>query len=136
VKFRSDVAGSVTGVRFYKGTSTTGTHTGTLWSSSGSKLASATFTAETASGWQQVTFATPVAIAANTVYVISYHTNVGRYAYTAAYFASAGADNGPLHALRNGVSGGNGVYRYGGVAFPNSTFNSTNYWVDVVFVPR
>jgi uncharacterized protein DUF4082 len=68
--------------------------------------------------------------------VIAYHTNVGRYAYSSAYFASTGVDNGPLHALRNGVSGGNGVYRYGGVAFPNSTFNSTNYWVDVVFVPQ
>jgi hypothetical protein len=136
LKFRSDVAGSVVGVRFYKGTMTTGTHTGTLWSSSGTRLASATFTGESASGWQQVSFATPVAIAANTVYVISYHTNVGRYAYTSAYFASAGVDNGPLHALRNGVSGGNGVYRYGGVAFPNSTFNSNNYWVDVVFVPQ
>jgi hypothetical protein len=48
----------------------------------------------------------------------------------------AGVDNGPLHALKNGVSGGNGVYRYGGIAFPTSTFNSNNYWVDVVFVPQ
>ena len=136
LKFRSDVAGTITGVRFYKGTRTTGTHTAALWSSAGTRLASATFTGETASGWQQVNFATPVAIAANTVYVVSYHTNVGSYAYTSNYFASAGIDNGPLHALRNGVSGGNGVYRYGGVAFPSSTFNSTNYWVDVVFVPQ
>lgn len=136
VKFRSDVAGSVTGVRFYKGKTTTGTHTATLWSSSGVKLATATFTGETASGWQQVSFATPVSITANTVYVVSYHTNVGNYAYTSAYFASKGADTPPLHALANGVNGGNGVYRYGSSAFPNSTFNSTNYWVDVVFVPR
>ena len=117
-------------------TGTTGTHTGTLWSSTGTNLATATFTGESASGWQQVNFSSPVAIAANTVYIVSYHTNIGRYAYTAAYFASVGVDNGPLHALRNGVSGGNGVYRYGGVAFPNSTFNSNNYWVDVVFVPQ
>ena len=136
LKFQSDVAGTVTGVRFYKGTVTTGTHTGTLWSSTGTKLRTATFTGETASGWQQVNFASPVAITANTVYVVSYHTNVGRYANNGGYFASAGVDTGPLHALRNGVSGGNGVYRYGVVAFPNSTFNSTNYWVDVVFVPQ
>ena len=116
----------MTGIRFYKGTGTTGTHTGTLWSSTGTNLATATFTGESASGWQQVAFSAPVAIAANTVYVVSYHTNVGRYAYTPAAFASAGVDNGPLHALRNGVSGGNGVYRYGAVAFPNSTFNSNN----------
>jgi hypothetical protein len=136
VKFRSDVAGTVTGVRFYKGTATTGTHTGTVWSSSGTRLATATFTGETASGWQKVTFSTPVAITANTVYVVSYHTNVGHYAYTYNTFATAGVDSGPLHALAAGVSGGNGVYRYGATALPNSSFNSSNYWVDVVFVPQ
>jgi uncharacterized protein DUF4082/Big-like domain-containing protein/G8 domain-containing protein len=136
VKFRADVDGVVTGVRFYKGTTTTGTHTGTLWSSTGTKLASTTFTGETASGWQQVNFSTPVAITANTIYVVSYHTNVGSYAYTYNTFAAAGVDNGPLHALRAGVSGGNGVFRYGAVAFPTQSFNSSNYWVDVVFVPR
>ena len=71
-----------------------------------------------------------------TVYVVSYHTNVGNYAYTSAYFASVGVDKAPLHALRNGVAGGNGVFRYGASAFPASTFNSNNYWVDVVFVPH
>ena len=73
MKFRSDVAGYVTGVRFYKAAGNTGTHVGNLWSSTGTRLATATFTGETASGWQQVTFSPPVAIAANTVYVASYH---------------------------------------------------------------
>jgi hypothetical protein len=100
------------------------------------KLATATFTGETATGWQKLTFATPVAIAANTVYVVSYHTNVGNYAYSSAYFAYRGVDNPPLHALATGVSGGNGVYRYGASAFPTATYNATNYWVDVVFAPR
>ena len=136
LKFRSDVAGTVTGVRFYKGTRTTGTHTGTLWTRNGTRLARATFTGETASGWQQVNFPAPVSIAANTVYVVSYHTDVGNYAYTSAYFASQGVDSGPLHALRNGVSGGNGVFRYGRSRFPTSTHEATNYWVDVMFVPR
>ena len=44
--------------------------------------------------------------------------------------------NSPLTALQDGVDGGNGVYRYGsGGGFPNSTYNSTNYWVDLVFSP-
>jgi hypothetical protein len=138
MKFRSDVAGTVTGIRFYRGTTTTGTHTATLWSAAGTRLRTATFTNETGSGWQQVNFSTPVAIAANTVYVVSYHTNVGNYAYTAAYFASKGVGNGPLHAPATGaVSGGNGVYRYStSSVFPTSTFNANNYWVDVVFVSR
>ncbi|WP_035139885.1 DUF4082 domain-containing protein [Fischerella sp. PCC 9605] len=133
VKFRSDLNGYITGIRFYKGSTNTGTHTGTLWSSSGQKLATATFTNETASGWQQVNFANPVPITANTVYVASYYAPNGRYALNNNYFASSGVDNEPLHALRNGVSGGNGVYKYGTSGFPTSSYQSTNYWVDVAF---
>jgi hypothetical protein len=136
VKFRSDVAGSITGIRFYKATANTGTHLGHLWSSTGTLLASATFAGESASGWQQVNFASPVAIAANTVYVASYHVNSGHYSADLSYFTSKGVDNPPLHALANGVSGANSVYAYGASsAFPNQTWNAANYWVDVVFSP-
>ena len=134
VKFRSDYAGYVTGIRFYKGAGNTGTHVGHLWSSTGTLLATATFSGETATGWQQVSFATPVAIAANTTYIASYYAPTGGYAYDSRYFASAGANNGPLHALADGVDGGNGVYAYGsGGNFPTSSYNATNYWVDVVY---
>ena len=137
VKFRSSVSGYVTGIRFYKGSANTGTHVGNLWSSTGTRLATATFTNETASGWQTVTFATPVAITANTVYVASYLAPKGRYAANNSYFATSGFTSGPLYALRNGESGGNGVYRLGASSrFPSSTWNASNYWVDVVFVPQ
>jgi hypothetical protein len=96
-------------------------------------LATATFTGETASGWQQVNLSPAVAIAANTVYVVSYHCTVGHYADDENFFATGGVDNPPLHALQNGVSGVNGVYAYGSGTFPNQGFNSSNYWVDVVF---
>jgi hypothetical protein len=129
------VDGQIVGIRFYKSTTNTGTHTGSLWSNAGTRLATATFTGETASGWQQVNFATPVAITANTVYVASYHTDVGHYSGDNNYFATAGVDNPPLHALRDGVSGGNGLYIGGPSAFPTNTYQSNNYWVDVVFVP-
>lgn len=133
VKFRSDVAGTITGIRFYKGMSNTGTHVGKLWSTGGTLLASVTFTNETASGWQQATFSSPVAISANTTYVASYWTGTGHYAISQNYFASQGFDHAPLHALRDGASGGNGVYRYGQGGFPTSTWYSSNYWVDVLF---
>jgi hypothetical protein len=128
------VDGFISGVRFYKGTGNTGTHTGSLWSSTGTRLATATFTGETATGWQQVTFAQPVAVTAGTTYVASYHAPNGGYATTSRYFASTGAGTGPVRALKSGVDGGNGVYRYGsgGVA-PASSYNASNYWVDVVF---
>ena len=133
VKFQADVNGFITGLRFYKSTANTGTHVGNLWSSTGTKLATATFTGETASGWQQVSFSSPVAVNANTTYVASYHTNVGHYSVNENYFTSTGVDNSPLHALSSGVSGGNGVYAYGAGGFPSSSFAASNYWVDVVF---
>jgi hypothetical protein len=134
VKFRSDVGGLVTGVRFYKGSGNTGTHIGSVWSAGGQLLGTATFGGETATGWQQVDFATPVSITANTVYVASYFAPNGGYAVDAQYFTGRGVDNGPIHLLRDGDSGGNGVYAYGASSrFPSSTFQASNYWVDVVF---
>jgi hypothetical protein len=130
VKFTSDVNGSVTGVRFYKGTSNTGTHTGSLWTSTGTLLATATFSGESASGWQTVYFSTPVAITTGTTYVVSYHTNVGYYAVNVNAFNGTGLDRAPLHIPASGA-----VYRYGsGGTFPSSSANH-NYWVDVMVTP-
>ena len=135
VKFRSDVAGSVTGLRFYKASGNTGSHVGTLYDTTGATVRQATFANETASGWQAVTFATPVAITAGTTYVASYHAPNGHYAVTGSAFGPGPFDNAPLHALSNGESR-NGVYRYGASpAFPTDSWNSSNYWVDVLFVP-
>ena len=97
------------------------------------KLATVTFTGESATGWQQATFSAPVPVTANTTYVASYYAPVGRYAVNTNYFASSATTRGPLTALRNGTDGGNGVYKYGASGFPNSTYQSSNYWVDVVF---
>ncbi len=130
LKFSSSVAGSVTGVRFYKGTKNTGTHVGHLWSATGSLLASVTFTNETASGWQKANFSTPVKINANTVYIISYFAPKGYYAVDRP-FAWTQLSAAPLS-----VSGASpGVYAYGATSkFPQNTYDNSNYWVDVVFV--
>ena len=75
-----------------------------------------------------------MAIAANTVYVASYHTNVGHYSDNQNYFSGKGVDNPPLHALADGTAGFSGVYAYGSTSsFPNQGWNSSNYWVDVAF---
>ena len=134
VRFRAEVDGFITGLRFHKSTANTGTHVGHLWTRTGQLLATATFTNETASGWQQVSFATPVAVTANTTYVASYHAPNGRYSVNSSQFAAAGVDNPPLRALRDGEDGGNGVYGYGpSGTFPTGTYQSEGYWVDVVF---
>jgi hypothetical protein len=128
VQFQAASSGFITGVRFYKETDNTGTHVGSLWSSTGTLLASGTFSGESASGWQELDFSSPVAVTAGTTYVASYHTNTGHYAQTSNGLASA-VTNGPLTALAGG-----GVYVYGsGNAFPSNSFNASNYWVDVVY---
>jgi methionine-rich copper-binding protein CopC len=140
VQFKVDVPGSITGVRFYKGPTNTGTHVGDLWSATGTLLATAKFTSETASGWQQVNFASPVAVTSGT-YTVSYHATAGGYSYDDWYFATPGVnnplryfgtstyDNPPLHALA-------GTYLYGSTSgFPTNSFNFRNYWVDALFTP-
>ncbi|QIO32460.2 DUF4082 domain-containing protein [Bradyrhizobium sp. 1(2017)] len=131
VRFQTSTAGTVSGIRFYKSSQDTGTHTGELWTSTGTLLATATFTNETVGGWQSVTFSNPVPLTVGATYVASYHTNVGHYSSSVNYFTS-NVTSGPLTALANG----NGVYTYSNnTAFPTSTFQSTNFWVDVMFNP-
>ncbi|MFK0332010.1 DUF4082 domain-containing protein [Rhizobium sp. NPDC090275] len=135
MKFQADAAGWITGISFYKGATNTGTHTGYLWTATGDLLASATFTNESASGWQSVTLSNQVAVSADTTYVVSYSTN-GNYSATANYFDNS-VSNGNLEAMSSALSGGNGVYAYGTSGlFPTSTYNNTNYYVDVAFRPQ
>ncbi len=132
-RFRADTAGNVTAIRFYKSAADGGPHTGSLWSSSGQLLGQVTFTGETTSGWQQANLPAPVAIAANTWYVVSYHTSGGSYYGDSGYFATQGQTNGHLYAARDGESGANGLYIYSSaVAFPTQTYNSSSYWADIV----
>ena len=133
VKVRFDAPTQVTGIRFYKGPSNTGTHTGSLWAPDGTLLAQASFVAESASGWQTVLFSSPVTVQAGVTYTASYHTTVGMYSADDNAFVASGVDHGPLHVLRAGVDGANGVYSPGQTAFP-STASSANYWVDVTYV--
>jgi hypothetical protein len=135
VKFRSDVSGYITGLRFYSNIDSGTSQLGSLWDANGNLLATATFTESSpGSGWQQVNFATPVAIAANTTYVAGYFASTGHYSITNNYFATSGVDNGVLHAPSNAAAGGNGVYAYSSSSvFPTLSWSATNYWVDVVF---
>ena len=135
VKFKSDTSGRSRGSASTRPPRTPATHVGSLWSATGTLLAQVTFTSETASGWQTVYFATPVAITAGTTYIASYYAPNGHYSGTQNALAST-VDNAPLHALANATSA-NGVYAYGAAStFPSNSYNATNYWVDVIFSPR
>jgi hypothetical protein len=129
VMFTPSTDGSVIGVRFYKGTGNGGSHIGSVWSSTGTRLATATFVSESSSGWQTAYFAQPVPVTAGTTYVASYFAPRGNYAATSGFFGSKWT-SGPLSA----PAGSNGVYLYGSDALPTNSWSSTNYWVDALFV--
>lgn len=132
VKFRATQNATVIGVRFYKGSANTGTHTGSLWSISGTRLATVTFTGETASGWQQASFTSPVPITAGTTYIVSYYNPTGNFSVNRNYFTTT-VNSGILSALDTTSAGGNGVFKYGTTSqFPNEHYNASNYWVDVI----
>ncbi|WP_345774846.1 DUF4082 domain-containing protein [Rhizobium sp. K102] len=127
MRFSASSSGMVTGIRFYKASGDTGPHTGSLWTADGTLVATVTFADSGAvSGWQTATFSNPAHILAGTTYVASYHTT-GSYVATANYFTTTHS-NGSLTAL----AGSNGVFADGS-GFPTSSYQSSNYWVDVVY---
>jgi hypothetical protein len=135
VKFKSDIAGYIQGIRFYKSSANSGTHTVSLYTGTGTLLGRAVSSSsnESRSGWQQVDFAAPVSIAADTIYVASYHTTSGYYSVDRSYFAS-NFSRPPLQAVADGAFGGNGLFFYSATPrFPTTSFLGSNYWVDVVF---
>lgn len=142
IKFSSSVPGLITGVRFYKKAGMNGTHIGELYTSTGVRLAQASFTNETPSGWQSVLFLNPVAITAQTSYVAAVFYSDGNYIEDNDYFKGKSVINGGLTAPADGTNGasgkdpgtGQGFYIYSATpAFPNTLFRSANYWIDVSF---
>jgi beta-glucanase (GH16 family) len=127
-KFQSTAAGTITGIRFYKSSSESGTHTGRMWSAAGTQLASVVFSGETASGWQTATLSTPIAISANTTYVVTVNTGNSYYVKT-----DAGLDTSVINGSLSTIVGNNGVFGNVGV-YPTSSNLNSNYFRDVVFV--
>lgn len=134
VRFTSSANGYIKGIRFYKVSTNTGTHTAFLYSSTGTVLATAVFT-ETTSGWQNAIFTTSVPITAGTIYVAAYFSPNGQYSNTLNAFAVA-ITNSPLTAPASTTTNLNGVYSYGTVAtFPINSYQKSNYWVDLMESP-
>ncbi len=136
VKFRSSAAGVISAIRFYKVSSDNALNTVQLWTLSGTLLGTATLTGTPTAGWNQVPFAAPISIDANTTYIATYISPTGYYAATSEVFTTA-VINGPLTGIATSdPDGPNGVYIYTSTPMlPTQTFDAANYWVDVKFSP-
>jgi hypothetical protein len=135
VKFLSAQPGKVSGIRFYRGATNRHGYVVKLFTASGRLLAEAKTWKDTCvvPCWEQVNFASPVALATNKTYVAAYYASNGRYA--ADKFGLKDAHSaGPLTAPAGSAIGGNGVYTYS-TEFPTETWVNTNYYVDIAFAP-
>jgi Domain of unknown function (DUF4082) len=135
VKFRSSQTGKVSGIRFYRGASSRDGYAVKLFAANGSLLAAAKTWKDTCAVpcWEQVNFASPVTLAANTTYVAAYYTSNGKYAADKNGLTN-GYSGGPLTVPASAKVGGNGVYTYS-AGFPSQTSDDSNYFVDVAFTP-
>ena len=136
LRFSPRTSGSITGLRFYKGSGNVGPHVGALYGNGGALLAQVTFTGETSRGWQSASFSSPVPVATGMTYVVAYFAPKGHYSVDDWTFGRSGLESWPLSVPEDWMPRRNGVYSYSTVpTFPKTGSNSTNYWVDPVFVP-
>jgi collagen type VII alpha len=115
----------LTGVAFYKATTNTGTHVGRIWQLGANsvyyKVNEATFTGETASGWQTVPLSAD--LASGGTYIVSCAFPSGHYSFDSHYFDAAvtvGSLTAPI---------GGGMFAQPPGAVPNTASNNANYWV-------
>ena len=130
VKVTVDQPMTLAAIRFWKSSAETGTHVGNVWTTSGTLLGSVTFTNESASGWQQQALTTPLSLQAGSVYIVSVNANA--FFSVSPLGLQSQVVAGPLRSVADGA---NGVFGSAAGVFPNQTYNSTNYFVDMQVVP-
>ncbi len=91
-------------------------------------------------GWVRAAFSSPPSPSASTSYkgAVLYNGSNNWYSATSHYWdttgpGAGGISNGPLSAPNNaGGDGGQDTFNIGAsLTYPPSSFNATNYWVDV-----
>ncbi|WP_417374462.1 DUF4082 domain-containing protein [Glutamicibacter protophormiae] len=130
-RFSPTVDGSASAIRFYKAKGTTGSHTGTLYTTAGKALATVRFANESPSGWQVASLPKSVALEAGKSYVVSYRAPAGgAYVVTPNYtFISKSA----AFSISDNDAG---VFRSTtSETFSRRTWQSNQYWVDIVYHP-
>jgi hypothetical protein len=140
VQFFSTQVGTINGVRFYRGAKSSSGYSAAIFDGmSGARLAFKSVSTEPCHSvpcWEELDFSTPLSISANKTYIATYFVKGGHYAGDNQGLANK-VTSGPLTAPASSqAAGGNGVYIYGSSLLrPNSTYQATNYWVDISFTP-
>lgn len=130
IRFSPQSNGTVTALQYYQGTGSAGVKKATLWTAEGKVLAQVGFATSSRPGWRTIALDKPIALTAGKTYIASYNAPSGRYPVTERDLTRAKTVNG--FSLKAGA----GVYRYGKTGkVPTSTWQGSNYLVDVVFVP-
>jgi hypothetical protein len=128
----ADQDGYIIGVRWAKHESETGTHSIAVFSAGGTLLASASATAgETASGWQTALLDTPVAVKANTSYVVVRHYNGGSNSYDYNFAQSFAFTSSHLTGVRHRYLQSSST-----TAFPTNIGTANTNLTDVMYVPK
>lgn len=128
VTFTVKRAGTIVGIEYFGTSANTGPHTGSLWDSTGTKLAEVTLPDASTDGWVGAELTTPVEVVPGESYVASYHAPRGKYPVSESFFTQPHT-SGDIVFPRSA-----GVYEYGASAPPTSTYRDSNYYVDVKFV--
>lgn len=106
-----------------------GSRTAYLYAEDGTLLASADLANGSGTGWQLATFDKPLALKAGS-YTLSYYSAEGGYAWEGQTDFSD-LRSGPVSAA---ITNGRFRYSANGGTKPVSTWNSTNYFVDLAFL--
>lgn len=119
-------------LRYWKSVSESGDpHIGTIWDSTGHKLANVVFSATTTSGWQEASLNTPLNLTPGADYIVSVAVQ-SHFAVSSLFNGkSLACPSGQLLAPASTVTAPNGVFGNIGV-FPTQSYNGNFYFVDLI----
>ena len=135
MKFITTQPGQINAIRFYKVGGENGQHIGRIWALDGSVLlTSVPFSNETTTeGWQEQVLSSPLAINADTKYVVTVNSN---HAYGATHGELLNQiTQGSISSVADGANGVYGPVSPASPVLPANSYQNSDYYRDVVFQP-
>ncbi|QJD85178.1 DUF4082 domain-containing protein [Cohnella herbarum] len=134
-KFRPTADGRIVGVRFYAHPDEGGAHLVSLWRVSDGQRIAGPYTWNVSTrhpGWREFIVPEPISVTSGTDYIVSITNGPSDFYYAAS-------PQGFANPISNGnlvTYSGSGVSTTAIGTMPTYTFNNTNYFRDVLFVPE